>query len=48
MGVVDIDSCELSYEVVEEAVRLLRQEWALVQKDAEYLIEEAARYPGLA
>jgi hypothetical protein len=30
MGVTDIDNRELSYEVIEEAVRLLRQEWALV------------------
>ena len=41
MGVVDIDSCELSYEVVEEAVRLLRQEWAVVQQEAECLIDAA-------
>jgi hypothetical protein len=34
MGVTDIDSCELSYEVVEEAVRLLRQEWSLAQKES--------------
>ena len=46
MGVTDIDSCGLSYGVVEEAVRLLRQEWALIQKEAEYPIEEAAKYPG--
>jgi hypothetical protein len=41
MGVVDTDSCELSYEVVEEAVRLLRQEWAVVQQEAECLIDAA-------
>jgi len=42
-GVTYIDGCELSNEVIEEAVRLLRQEWALVQDEAEYLVEEAAR-----
>ncbi|MGF6727744.1 hypothetical protein P3T43_007136 [Paraburkholderia sp. GAS41] len=47
MRVTDIDSCELSHVVVEEAVRLLREEWALVQEEAEYLIEEVATFPGL-
>jgi hypothetical protein len=42
MGITDIDCHKLSDEVVEEAVRLLREEWALVQEEAEYLIEEAA------
>lgn len=42
MGVVDIETCELRYQVVDDVVRLLRQEWALVQKEAEYLIAEAA------
>lgn len=42
MSVTDIDSCELSYEVVEETVRLLREEWGAVQEEAEYLIVEAA------
>lgn len=48
MGITDIDSCELDYEVGEEAVRLLREEWAAVQDEAEYLIEAAAKYPGLS
>jgi len=48
MGVTDIDSCELSYEVVEEAVRHLCHEWVPVQKEAEYLIAEAAKYLGLS
>jgi hypothetical protein len=39
MGVTDIDSCELSYE----AVRHLCHEWVPVQKEAEYLVEDAAR-----
>ena len=43
MGVTDIDSCELSYEVVEEAVRHLCHEWVPVQKEDEYLVEDAAR-----
>ncbi len=30
MGVTDIDSCRLSYEVVEEVVRLLREGWLVV------------------
>jgi hypothetical protein len=42
MGVADIESCELGYEVVEEAVRLLREEWAAALEEAEYLIEAAA------
>jgi hypothetical protein len=42
MNVTDIDNCELSYEVVEEAVRLLREGWSDVQQEAEYLIESAA------
>jgi hypothetical protein len=41
--VTDIDSCELSYDVVEEAVRHPRHEWVPVQKEAEYLVEDAAR-----
>jgi hypothetical protein len=35
MGVTVIESCEVSCEVVEEAVRLLREEWAVVQEEAE-------------
>ncbi|RQZ62287.1 hypothetical protein DIE08_27700 [Burkholderia sp. Bp9004] len=42
MGVTDIDSCELSYEVVDEAVRMLREGWPVVQEEAEYLIKFAA------
>jgi hypothetical protein len=40
-NVTDIDNCGLTYEVVEEAVRLLREEWAAVQEEAEYLIDAA-------
>lgn len=43
MGIKDIDRCELSYEVVKEAMRLLREEWAAMQEEAEYLIEAAAQ-----
>lgn len=42
MSVTDIDNCGLTYEVVEEAVRLLREEWQAVQEEAEYLIQSAA------
>ncbi|AOI60648.1 hypothetical protein WI26_24175 [Burkholderia diffusa] len=42
MGVTDIENCELSYEVVDEAVRMLREGWPVVQKEAEYLIKAAA------
>ncbi|MGF6808411.1 hypothetical protein OKW30_003537 [Paraburkholderia sp. Clong3] len=41
MGVSDIDDCELSYEVIEAAVQLLRAEWPAVQREAEYLISAA-------
>ena len=40
--VTDIDNCGLSYEVDEEAVRLLREGWPVVQQEAEYLIQSAA------
>ncbi|MBC8745344.1 MULTISPECIES: hypothetical protein [Paraburkholderia] len=42
MSVTDIDSCGLSYEVVEEVVRLLREGWRVVQQEAEYLMKSAA------
>lgn len=42
MGITDIDNCELSYVVVEEAVRILREGWLDVQQEAEYLIQSAA------
>jgi len=38
MGISDIDNPGLSYKVIEKAARLLLQEWAAVQKEAEYLI----------
>ncbi|WP_148092594.1 hypothetical protein [Burkholderia ubonensis] len=38
MNITDIDSCAPSYEVVEECVRLLREGWSDVQREAEYLI----------
>ncbi|WP_157779562.1 hypothetical protein [Cupriavidus pauculus] len=38
MGITDIDSCALTYEVVEECVCLLREKWADVQREAGYLI----------
>ncbi|WP_341313737.1 hypothetical protein WN982_20640 [Paraburkholderia sp. IMGN_8] len=41
MGITDIDSFELRYEVVEEAARILREGWRVVQQEAEYLIEFA-------
>ncbi|WP_176058873.1 hypothetical protein [Paraburkholderia sp. BCC1876] len=34
MGITDIDSCELSYEVVEEVARILREGWQVVQREA--------------
>lgn len=42
MSVTDIDNCGLSYEVDEEAERLLREGWPVVQQEAEYLIQSAA------
>ena len=42
MSVTDIDNCGLSYEVAEEAVRLLREGWPSVQEEAEYSIRSAA------
>ncbi|MFM0152884.1 hypothetical protein [Paraburkholderia sediminicola] len=42
MSVTDIENCGLSYEAVEEVVRLLREGWPVVQQDAEHLIESAA------
>ncbi|PAJ89072.1 hypothetical protein DF159_27190 [Burkholderia ubonensis] len=41
MCVTDIDSCELSYEAVDEVVRMRRQGWQVVQEEAEYLIKSA-------
>jgi hypothetical protein len=38
MGITDIDSCELSYEAVEEALRILREGWQDLRREAEYLI----------
>jgi hypothetical protein len=38
MNVTDLDCCPLSYEVVEEGVRLLREGRTDVQQEAEYLI----------
>jgi hypothetical protein len=42
MGITDIDSCELSYDVVDEVVRMLHEGWSVVQEEAEYLIASAA------
>ncbi|MCR4467846.1 hypothetical protein [Burkholderia sp. SCN-KJ] len=42
MGFTDVDNCELSYVVVEEAARILREGWQVVQREAEHLIESAA------
>lgn len=42
MGITDIDSFELRDEVVEEAARILREGWQVVQQEADYLIESAA------
>ncbi|ONY14418.1 hypothetical protein A8F23_34170 [Burkholderia cenocepacia] len=42
MGVTDIDSCGLSYDVVDEVVRMLREGWPVAQEEAEYLIKSAA------
>ncbi|RQR49340.1 hypothetical protein DIE21_20700 [Burkholderia sp. Bp9140] len=41
MGITDIEDCDLSYEVVEEAARILREGWLVVQQEAESLIEFA-------
>ncbi|MFD1558827.1 hypothetical protein ACFSHT_24840 [Paraburkholderia silviterrae] len=41
MNITDVDDCALSYDVVDEAVRLLLEAWPLVQQEAEYLIEFA-------
>ena len=40
MNVTDFDCSSLSYEVVDECVRLLREGWTDVQREAEYLIAE--------
>ncbi|CAN7145671.1 hypothetical protein [Paraburkholderia terricola] len=42
MGITDIDSSELKDEVAEEAARILREGWQVVQQEADYLIEFAA------
>lgn len=42
MGVTDVDNCGFGYETVEEAVRLLREEWRNVQQEAEELIASTA------
>ncbi len=41
MGITDSDSCELSYEVVEEVAWILREGWRVLQQEADYLIEFA-------
>jgi hypothetical protein len=46
MGIEDTDSVELSFDDVEHAVRVLIEDWALVQKEAEYLIEGALNSAG--
>ena len=38
MGITDIASFELGYEVVADAMRILRQVWSTVQREADYLI----------
>ncbi|WP_236592096.1 hypothetical protein [Paraburkholderia metrosideri] len=38
MNAIDLDCSSLSYDVVEECVRLLREGWTDVQREAEYLI----------
>ena len=38
MGITDIESYELRYEVVEEATQMLREGRAAVQQNAEYLM----------
>ncbi|WP_241030425.1 hypothetical protein [Paraburkholderia sp. Ac-20347] len=42
MGITDIDNFDLSYEVVDKAVRFLREGWSDVQQEAEHLIKTAA------
>ncbi|WP_269769949.1 hypothetical protein [Burkholderia contaminans] len=42
MGVTDTERCGLSYDVVDEVVRMLREGWSVVQEEAEYLIASAA------
>ncbi|CAN7768801.1 hypothetical protein LJR034_007537 [Caballeronia sp. LjRoot34] len=46
MDITDIERCSLSYELVEEGVRLLREVWPAVQQEAEYLIASAATAHG--
>ncbi len=41
MGITDIESYDLSDELVEEATRILREGWQAVQQEAEYLIESS-------
>lgn len=41
MDITDIDNHRLGDEDVEEAVRILREEWVVVKREAEYLIESA-------
>ncbi|WP_430226924.1 hypothetical protein [Paraburkholderia tropica] len=43
MGITDIESYDLSDELVEEATRILCEEWQAVQQEAEYLIEFATK-----
>ncbi|OXI43982.1 hypothetical protein CFB84_20250 [Burkholderia aenigmatica] len=43
MGIRDINDFELDNEVVGEGVRLLREVWATVEREAERLIAAAAR-----
>ncbi|MDR5876662.1 hypothetical protein [Caballeronia sp. LZ032] len=42
MSITDIDNCELSYQVIEEAARISREGWLFVQQEAEHLIASAA------
>ncbi|MEM5338841.1 hypothetical protein [Paraburkholderia azotifigens] len=43
MSITDIDNCELSYQLIEEAARISREGWLVAQQEAEYLIASAAK-----
>lgn len=45
MGIADTDNFELDFKDVEDGMRYLREDWLLVQQEAEYLIAEALTEP---
>jgi hypothetical protein len=42
MSITDIGNRELSYQVIEEAARISREGWLVVQQEGEYLFASAA------